>query len=399
MALVIVACVLVIVVVSAGSSSSTTKPSAGPHAAASSSARGAGAASTTKEHRRTRRSHNHSREAHPAGGSASASPARLDISHAVGQLIIATYSGSAPSASILRAVRSGHVGAIILMGNNTTGGVARVRMATDELQAAAHAGGNPGLLIMTDQEGGEVKRLPGPPEYPASGMGEPSVAAAQGGATAEVLRSAGVNVDLAPVADVTRTDGFMTQEARTFGSSPSRVARSVCSFAHALAKLGVAYTLKHFPGLGDATIDTDSAPSSVTESAPELEADGAAYRRCGRGPLALVMVSSASYTSLTGATPAVLSPTIYRTVLPRDAVDALTISDSFESGAMAAAPSPALTAINVGLDMVMYPDYEVASATAYTRLIGDAESGALDLSRMRDAAARVLKLKRNLGVG
>ena len=62
-------------------------------------------------------------------------------------------------------------------------------------------------------------------------MGTPAVAGAQGAATAELLRSAGVNVDLAPVADVTRTDGFMTQEQRTFGSSPSSVALAVCSFA------------------------------------------------------------------------------------------------------------------------------------------------------------------------
>ena len=140
-------------------------------------------------------------------------------------------------------------------------------------------------------------------------------------------------------------------------------------------------------------------PVSVTEPAAEIAADGAAYRRCGHGRLAVVMVSSASYTSLTGATPAVLSPKIYRTVLPQDGVDALTISDSFESGAIAAVQSPALTAIKAGLDMVMYPDYESTSATAYARLLADAQTGALNPQRVRAAAARVLELKRNLGLG
>jgi beta-N-acetylhexosaminidase len=230
-------------------------------------------------------------------------------------------------------------------------------------------------------------------------MGTPAIAATQGAATAELLRSAGVNVDLAPVADVTRTDGFMTQEKRTFGSSPSRVAVAVCSFAHALAQKGIAYTLKHFPGLGDATTNTDGSPVSVTEPAAEITADGAAYRRCGHGRLALVMVSSATYSRLTGGTPAVLSRAIYQTVLPQDGVDALTISDSFESGAIATVQSPALTAINAGLDMVMYPDYESASATAYARLLVDARNGTLNPERVRAAAARVLRLKRNLGLG
>jgi beta-N-acetylhexosaminidase len=317
----------------------------------------------------------------------------------VGQLIIATYAGTSPPASILGAVRAGQVGGIILMGQNTAGGVASVRAATNELQAAASAGRNPGLLIMTDQEGGEVKRLPGPPDGPASDLAAPAVAHAQGAATAALLRSAGVNVDLAPVADVTRTDGFMTQEQRTFGSSPTGVARAVCAFAHALAHSGVAYTLKHFPGLGDAATNTDGTPVSVTEPAAEIAADGAAYRRCGHGRLAVVMVSSASYPSLTGATPAVLSPKIYRAVLPKDGVDAVTISDSFESGAIAAVQSPALRAINAGLDMVMYPDYESTSAAAYARLLADLQAGALSPHRVRAAAARVLTLKRNLGLG
>ena len=323
----------------------------------------------------------------------------LSIPRAVGQLIIATYAGTSPPSSILNAARAGQVGGIILTSQNTAGGIASVHAATNELQAAASAGGNPGLLVMTDQEGGEVKRLAGPPHGPASEMGTAAVAGAQGAATAELLRSAGVNVDLAPVADVTRTDGFMTQEQRTFGSSPGSVARAVCSFAHALAHRGVAYTLKHFPGLGDAVTNTDDSAVSVTEPAAEIAADGAAYRRCGHGRLAVVMVSSASYTSLTGATPAVLSPKIYRTVIPQDGVDALTISDSFESGAIATVQSPALTAIKAGLDMVMYPDYESASASAYARLLADAQSGALNRRRVREAAARVLDLKRNLGLG
>ncbi len=329
-----------------------------------------------------------------------AGSSRLSLARQVGQLIIATYPGQAPPASLLRAVQLGHVGAVILMGVNTAGGIRSTKAATARLQAAAAQGHNPGLLIMTDQEGGTVKRLPGPPNYAAIDMANPATAYAQGKATGELLKSAGVNVDLAPVADVIRVKGFIAQEGRSFGDSPAVVSNAACSFAAGLAGTGVGYTLKHFPGLGDAVATTDVRPVSVKESAAGLNADDAAYRRCGHAPLALVMISSASYTHLTGSVPAVMDPKIYSQALPRDGVTALPISDSFESGAIEALASkaPARTAINAGLDMVMYSADESDALSAYTKLVADARAGALSRSRVLAASERVLELKQRLAL-
>jgi beta-N-acetylhexosaminidase len=336
-----------------------------------------------------------------SSGKSAAQPhtsATLPLAKALGQLIIATYPAGVPPAAILQAVRAGQVGSIVLEAANTAPGVAGTRKAIGALQAAARAGHNPGLLIMTDQEGGQVKRLPGAPDHPAAEMTNPTVAYAQGVATANLLKSVGVNVDLAPVADVSRIDGFMTREQRTFGNTPSQVAGAACAFAHGLAAEGVAYTLKHFPGLGDATTNTDNGRVSVAESASHIYSDDLAYRQCGHGPLASVMISSASYRSLTGGAPAVLSPTIYNSVIPSDGITSLTMSDSFESGAINGLKSPAMTAINAGLDMVMYPVTETASAAAYPILLHDAQQGSLSPTRIAAAAQKVLALKRALGL-
>ena len=335
-----------------------------------------------------------------ATSASDSSASRLSLAKQVGQLIIATYQGETPPASLLNAIRLGHVGAVILMGDNTTGGIRATKLATAQMQAAARQGGNAGLLIMTDQEGGTVKRLSGPPDYAAIDMANPSTAYAQGRATGELLKSAGVNVDLAPVADVIRVHGFIQQEGRSFGANPAVVSNAACKFAAGLAGVGVAYTLKHFPGLGDAVATTDLRAVSVNESATNLYEDGAAYRRCGHGPLALVMISSASYPHLTGSVPAVLDPKLYSQVLPRDRVTALPISDDFESGAIRAVSTqgPAKTAINAGLDMVMYADYESVALSAYTTLLADAHDGALSRSRVQAASYRVLQLKNHLGL-
>lgn len=334
-----------------------------------------------------------------AAGAASTGSA-LPLPKQTGQLIIATYQGEVPPASLLAAIKLGRIGSVILMGDNTAGGVQSTKRATALMQAAASQGGNSGLLIMTDQEGGAVKRLPGPPDDAAIDMSDPAVAYAQGRATGLLLKSAGINVDLAPVADVIRTDGFIEQEGRSFGSTPAVVSNAACRFAAGLAATGVGYTLKHFPGLGDAVATTDVQPVSVSESAADIHADDAAYRRCGHGPLALVMISSASYVHLTGSLPAVLDPQIYTQVLPSDHVSALPISDSFETGAIRAVAkdAPARTAINAGLDMVMYSADESDALGAYRALLADARAGTLSRARVSAAAQRVLELKAHLGL-
>jgi beta-N-acetylhexosaminidase len=323
----------------------------------------------------------------------------LTNAQAVGQTIIATYAGTQPPQSLLSAVRQGHVGSVILMGGNTDDSVSVTHAATVKLQAAARAGHNSGLLIMTDQEGGEVKRLPGAPAYAAAQMSNATLAGSQGYATAKLLKQAGVNVDLAPVADVTRVDGFMTQEHRTFGSKPAVVAKAACAFAAGLKRGGIAYTLKHFPGLGDAIDSTDTQPVAINESAANIYADDAAYRQCGQGPTTLVMVSSASYSHLTGKLPAVLSPTIYKTVMPQDHISAVTVSDALQTGAIKPWKNPERLAIAAGLDMVMYAHTESGALNAYTNLVDAVNDGAVKASRVQQAAAAVLKLKHNLGLG
>lgn len=339
----------------------------------------------------------------PSRGQASASSQRpkatpsIPVDKALGQLIVARFAGTAPTSSVLAAVRAGKIGGIILFGDNTAGGTGATRALVSRLQSAARAGGNPGLLILADQEGGLVRRLPGPPHASASEMSDAAVAAQQGAATARLLRSAGVNVDLAPVADVSRINGFMSQEHRTFGSTPTVVARAACAFAHALSTNGVGYTLKHFPGLGDAYTSTDSGPVAVSAPKSALYADEAAYRECGAGARALVMISSASYPNLTGSVPAVLSAKTYGQ-LRANRLSAVTISDDFETRALAAQQSPARRAIDEGLDLVLYGESESAAEGAYRQLYRDTRGGALSVARVRAAATRVLALKRSLGL-
>ncbi len=327
-----------------------------------------------------------------SSGSATHAPT---LARMIGQMIVGRFAGSVPPASFLAQIRSGELGGVILYTENVAGGEIATRQLDQQLQRAAKEGGNPPLLLMTDQEGGEVKRLAwAPPELAAAEMSSGSIAQSEGEATGRALRAVGINVDLAPVADVVHTAGSFLGR-RSFGSNPTLVAERACGFAAGVASQGVAYTLKHFPGLGRALTSTDVQPTTVNAAAPVLRGDYLPYVGCGNSPYGLVMVNSAIYPSLTGtATPAVLSRKIYDTELPL-AVSGhpVTISDDLQSPALAGEATPGQRAINAGLDILLYASTQAGSKDAFQGLLAAAESGNISRAKLEQARQAIQGLK------
>lgn len=318
-------------------------------------------------------------------------PARL----ALGQMVVARFNGRNPPSRFLERIERGEVGGVILFEENLGGGDAAIAGRIERLQGAATRGDNPPLLIMVDQEGGEVKRLAGPPHEAAARMslGE---ARREGEATGKLLDELGIDVDLAPVADIGHPGSFLG--SRAFDTRPGEVADLACEFSAGLRSEGVVATLKHFPGLGRATVNTDEAPVTVAAPAAELRRGYAPYRRCGSEPLTMVMIDSARYPALTDDQPAVVSPLTYRRELPRAGVggDVVTISDDLETPAIQNLSGPARNAILAGLDLLLYAGSESTSADAYLRLHEDVRSGAIPRRTVKAAAAKILALKDEL---
>jgi beta-N-acetylhexosaminidase len=310
-------------------------------------------------------------------------------------LIVARFRGSSPPGGFLARVRAGQIGAVILFSENGTGDPAAVRSTVGRLQSAAAAGSNPPLLIMADQEGGAVKRMRwAPPRLAPAAMDSPALARAEGALTGRALRSAGVNVDLAPVADVERVPRSFLG-SRAFGATSSATGTRACAFASGLEAAGVAFTLKHFPGLGRAGASTDVRPVTIAAPAKAIRGDYAAYRHCGSARSALVMISSAAYPTLTGgAVPAVMAPEIYRRELPlASRAEPVTISDDLQASALTGQRSPAARAVDSGLDMLLYAETERGSAEAFEKLRGELRQGIVSRAAVERAASAVGDLK------
>ncbi|MBF6618932.1 MAG: hypothetical protein ITG02_01715 [Patulibacter sp.] len=333
----------------------------------------------------------------PTPGNPDAGPApeqRIPVREAVGQMIVTRYHGATPTKSVLTAIRSGRAGGVILFADNVPSS-AVARKAVRRLVRAAEDGGRPRPLVLIDQEGGDVKRLRRlPPDVSAATIGaSPSPEARarrEGQKTGRALRRLGIDVDLAPVADVPRApDSFLG--TRAFSRSAEVVARAACGFAAGLQDEGVSAALKHFPGLGRAGGNTDFERIEIGASERAIRTDLGAYARCG-ADVDFVMLSSAAYPGLGIRRPAVLASRTYR-LLAEQGFDGLTISDAFDTPAIVGQDRPAFQAVRAGLDVLLFTAGERPAQVAFSRLVADVRAGRLRRERVEDAARRIIDHK------
>jgi beta-N-acetylhexosaminidase len=222
----------------------------------------------------------------------------------------------------------------------------------------------PGALVYADQEGGAVKTFPSvAPWRVAAEMRSRQEAYAAGLETARGLRNAGVDVDLAPVLDL--SDGPLG--SRQFTSPLFGVA-----FARGLAAGGAGACAKHFPGLGSLSISTDER---LYVRGRMRDADLAPYRAAIEAGVPCVMVGHGIYRNL-GHGRAVLDPAAYR-LLRGLGFGGVAITDSLGVLGSELAPLWAVQAVRAGADLVLFPKAADA-ARAIHALVPLARRGELD---------------------
>jgi beta-N-acetylhexosaminidase len=265
------------------------------------------------------------------------------------------------------------------------------------------------LLLMTDQEGGEVRRLPGAPTLSEKQIGASSdpvaAATAAGTGAGQNLAGVGMNVNLAPVLDVFyKTGNFIDQFQRSYSHDPAVALECGQAFITAQQATGVAATAKHFPGLGSATKNqnTDLGPVTLTVSLTQLHTiDEVPYPAAVSAGVKLVMVSWAIYPALDPNLPAGLSPTVVGQELRgRNNFTGVTITDALEAGALAAFGSTgqkAVTAAGAGMDLILCSAQDITQAEAATSALAAAlGNGQLDPTAFNTAVNRVTALRAGL---
>ena len=318
---------------------------------------------------------------------------RLSLRRQVGQLVISSFDETTRPDYIRRRLRAGETAGVILFGRNG-GDAAQWRRLTRSIQSAARGR----ALVMVDQEGGDIRTVSfaGPAAGQAS-QGAPQQVQAAAREAAGQLRGVGVNVNLAPVADVAERGGVPSvMDGRAFAGGPDEVAAATRASIRGMRAERVAATAKHFPGLGGSQINTDDAPATVGGS---IDSDLVPFEAAIAERVPLVMLSHALYPALDPDAIASQSHAI-ATELLRDELgfEGVVVTDSMEAQAVLAVSGVAdasVRSVRAGADLVLLTG-SASWNDVYPRLLEEARTDPEFRARVRESAARVLALKRAL---
>jgi beta-N-acetylhexosaminidase len=336
-------------------------------------------------------------------------PLSLTPEQQAGQRVIYSYSGTTVPQSLLDAISGGRAAGVIFFGDNirSMNQISSVCEQLKEANASSPVGAP--LLLMTDQEGGQVRRLPGGPTMSEKEIGASSDpvgnASAAGAEAGELLASVGMNVNLAPVLDVYRKSGdFEDQYQRSYSKDPNVCGDCGAAFIAAQQDKGVLAAPKHFPGLGPASAsqNTDNTPVTLYTSASDLRSiDMAPYGPAIAAGTRMVMLSWATYSALDPNHPAGLSSTIIQNELRgRLGFTGVTITDSLTANGLSAWGSTsqrAVYAAKAGMDLLLVCGENPANgAAAVTGMANALRSGQLSQSTFDAARNRVTNLRNSL---
>jgi beta-N-acetylhexosaminidase len=325
---------------------------------------------------------------------AQAAVEKLTLEQQVGHLVILRFEGTQPPGYVLRALREGRTAGAILFRDNVVS-PGQLHTLTGALRKAY--GGSP--VICVDQEGGDVRTLSwAAPERPAPEQAAAGTVRADAERAGRDLRATGITVTLAPVADVPSVDGAALA-GRAFSRDPATAADAIVDAIGGWHAAGVATTVKHFPGLGGATVNTDDGPSTIDRSREELQADLAPFRAAIAAGTEFVMASHATYPALDGLHIASQSPAVIDGLLRHDlGYDGVVMTDSLEAAAVRAVgdvEEAAVASVQAGVDVILTTG-RGSYIHVYRALLARARSDPEFRARVRAAAARVLAAQSSL---
>jgi len=335
---------------------------------------------------------------------------QLTLAQRVGQLfLVAMPANSLAGPATVQALDAYHFGSVLLP--KTAAGTAALASATSAIQALAPvATGGVRFLVAANQEGGEIQQLSGPgfetmPSELVQGTWAESTLRAQAQIWGSELRTAGVNLNLAPVMDVVPQATAASNAAigaldREFGSDPQTNGEHGVAYVQGMASAGVASVAKHFPGLGRVPGNTDFTSNVVDTITTADDPYLGSFRAVVDAGVPYVMVAEATYTQIDPSHLAVFSPVIMRLLRDGLGFKGVILSDDLgQADAVAAVPAAqrAIDFLDAGGDLVTSQDIGPAEQMA-AAVLAQASSDASFRATVDDDAERILAAKQAQGL-
>lgn len=324
----------------------------------------------------------------------------MTLKEKIGQMVFIGFYGTTINDDIRYSLNNFHFGGVILFDRNMES-VAQVKKLTDDIKAEARQ--KAPLFIALDEEGGRVARgknflTPAPAQEDIGLDGDVSAATYWAEYNVDLLRSIGVNVNFAPVADVGSND------TRSFSYDGQLVADFVDASARGYEGKNFFYTLKHFPGIGKSKVDSHKEVSDITVSREVLEAeDFLPFERIIRNhdnSRFMIMVGHLRYTAIDPANSASLSSAIITELLRNEmGFKGVVITDDLEMGAIknnVELGTLGVKVIKAGADIALVCHNYESQQIVYNSILDAVKRGEISEARIDESVRRILKMKAHL---
>lgn len=317
----------------------------------------------------------------------------------VGQMFLIRYPGDDAA---LEAITQYHIGSFLLFAKDfeaeTPQGIS-AKLA--QLQTLSRVP----LIFAVDEEGGSVTRISCHSQYRATRFPSPRKLYNSGGIQAlldtekekcQLLRSLGINVNLAPVCDIaTQKTAFMY--SRSLRQAPQDTASIIAQTIQLMQQEQVGSVLKHFPGYGNNT-DTHTATAIDDRSLQELEGcDLLPFRAGIDAGCGAILISHTVVSCFDSEKPASLSPAVLNYLRTQMGFDGVAVTDDLIMDAISdtyGTGEAAVLAVLAGNDLLCSSDYVVQ----YKAVLDAVTEGRISPERLREAAGRVLRWKQSIGL-
>jgi len=330
----------------------------------------------------------------------------MTLDQKIGQLFELGLAADRLGPTEINLIQTDHIGSVWFV-DRSYAGVAAIHAVAAAVQAqvSSAATANVRFLIAANQEGGLIQAMQGPgfsqiPTAVVQGTWDPALLQSRAAGWAQELRAAGINFNFAPVMDVVPPGTDAQNQPigalqREYGHDPATAGSHGVAFLTGMRQSGIAVSLKHFPGLGRVTGNTDFTTATdtiTTASDPYLQS----FKQGIAANSDFVMVALARYTQIDPNHLAAFSSVVMRQILRGTmGFNGVIISDDLGDTAAVAAIPPGTRAIDflsAGGDMII----SKTSAPAHAMVLAIRSRAAADVTfrqRVDDAALRILRAK------
>ena len=323
----------------------------------------------------------------------------MTLEEKVGQMFIVTRPGSLSTS--VKAVKKYHLGGYVLYATHFKKNTPKkILKGVQDCQAASKIP----MLIAVDEEGGIVTRISSYKAYRKKRFPSPLNVYANGGMEAiredarekaKLLTSMGINLNLAPVADVPESKKDFIY-SRSMGTDPALTSEFITAVVEESNALNLGLMLKHFPGYGN---NRDTHMGSVVDKRPIgtfIERDFLPFTAGVEAGVGSIMMSHNIVECIDKGKPASLSPAMHKT-LRNLGFEGVVVTDGLAMKAITRKYSTreaAVLAVEAGNDMLMLNDY----ATAIKSVLNAVKDGRITEERLDESVRRILKWKVQLGL-